>query len=172
MASANFVEVWLAKEGHANPVGLTYLEKIPAPHLQSLYGAMLAGVSYVLVGAGIPRFIPGILDRRSECLPVELKVDMKDATRDDDPYLRFDPGEFGRGQLPPVERPLFVGIVSSDILATMLVKRVESRVDGFIVEGPTAGGHNAPPRSKAGLNERGEPIFTWFGKLLNGHTPS
>ena len=51
---ANFVEVYLAREGHDHPVGINYLEKIQPPHLPSIYGAMLAGVSYVLMGAGIP----------------------------------------------------------------------------------------------------------------------
>jgi NAD(P)H-dependent flavin oxidoreductase YrpB (nitropropane dioxygenase family) len=37
--------------------------------------------------------------------------------------------------------------------------RLEARVDGFIVEAPTAGGHNAPPRGKLQLSERGEPIY-------------
>jgi nitronate monooxygenase len=32
-------------------------------------------------------------------------------------------------------------------------------VDGFVVEGPTAGGHNAPPRGAVQLNGRGEPIY-------------
>ena len=32
------------------------------PHLSSIYGAMLAGVGYVLMGAGIPLHIPGVLD--------------------------------------------------------------------------------------------------------------
>ena len=156
---SNFVEVWLAKKGHANPVGINFLEKIQAPTLPSLYGAMLAGVDHVLVGAGIPRAIPGILDRLAEGLPVEMKIDMKKATPEDDPYLRFDPAEYGGDPLPPIKRPHFLAIVASHVLATMLVRRVESRVDGFIIEGPTAGGHNAPPRVKAGLNERGEPIY-------------
>jgi nitronate monooxygenase len=30
---ANFVEVYLAREGHGNPVGINYLEKIQTPHL-------------------------------------------------------------------------------------------------------------------------------------------
>jgi nitronate monooxygenase len=59
---ANFVEVFLAKEGHSGQVGINYLEKIQLPTLPSLFGAMLAGVDYVLVGAGIPVAIPGILD--------------------------------------------------------------------------------------------------------------
>jgi len=156
---ANFVEVWLAREGHDNPVGINYLEKIQAPTLPSLYGAMLAGVRYVLIGAGIPRAIPGILDRLAEGLPVEMKVDVKDATSEDDPYVRFDPAEYSNGDLPPVRRPSFLAIVSSHVLATMLTRKVESKVDGFVVESPSAGGHNAPPRSKAGLSPEGEPIY-------------
>jgi nitronate monooxygenase len=61
--AANFVEVFLAKEGHGGRVGINFLEKIQFPTLASLYGAMLAGVDYVLMGAGIPRAIPGILDQ-------------------------------------------------------------------------------------------------------------
>ncbi len=159
LVAGNFVEVWLAKEGHNNPVGINYLEKIQAPTLPSLYGAMLAGVDYVLIGAGIPRAIPGILDRLAAGLPVEMKVDLKGATPDDDPFVRFDPIEYSSGDLPPVERPAFLAIVSSHVLATMLVRKVESRVDGFIVELPSAGGHNAPPRSKEGLSPEGEPIY-------------
>ena len=59
---SNFVEVFLAREGHKNPVGINFLEKVQMPHLASIYGAMLAGVGYVLMGAGIPLHIPGVLD--------------------------------------------------------------------------------------------------------------
>ena len=41
----------------------------------------------------------------------------------------------------------------------MLVRKASGRVDGFVIEGPTAGGHNAPPRGALRLNERGEPIY-------------
>lgn len=156
---SNFAEVWLAKQGHANPVGINYLEKIQAPTLPSLYGAALGGVDYVLVGAGIPRAIPGILDRLAAGLPVDMRVDMKGVKSEGDTHLRFDPMEYGRGVLPPIGRPDFLAIVASDVLATMLARKVESSVDGFVIEGPTAGGHNAPPRARTGLNERGEPIY-------------
>jgi len=43
-------------------VGINFLEKIQVPTPATLYGALLAGVDYVLVGAGIPRDIPGLLD--------------------------------------------------------------------------------------------------------------
>jgi nitronate monooxygenase len=156
---ANFVEVWLAKEGHTNPIGINFLEKIQAPTLPSLYGAMLAGVDYMLIGAGIPRAIPGILDALAAGQPVEMKVDVKKATAQDDQYLRFDPAEYGRGVLPPVDRPYFLAIVSSHVLATMLARKVEARIDGFIIEAPTAGGHNAPPRKRGVFTETGEPVY-------------
>ena len=50
---SNFVEVFLAKEGHSGRVGINYLTKIQLPTLPSLFGALLAGVDYVLMGAGI-----------------------------------------------------------------------------------------------------------------------
>ena len=60
---ANYCEVWLAKEGHEGAIGINLLEKVQLPNLASLYGAMLAGVDVVLMGAGIPREIPMVLDR-------------------------------------------------------------------------------------------------------------
>jgi len=66
IVAGNFAEIFLAKEGHDNPVGVNFLEKIQVTTLPSLYGAMLAGVDYVLMGAGIPRYIPGILDRLAD----------------------------------------------------------------------------------------------------------
>jgi len=44
LVAANFVEVYLAKEGHEGPVGINFLEKIQTPTLPSLYGAMLANM--------------------------------------------------------------------------------------------------------------------------------
>ncbi|MEI6712010.1 MAG: hypothetical protein WCK88_07805 [bacterium] len=48
---ANYAFVKMAKRGHNNPVSINYLEKIQMPHLTSIYGAMLAGVDYVTMGA-------------------------------------------------------------------------------------------------------------------------
>jgi NAD(P)H-dependent flavin oxidoreductase YrpB (nitropropane dioxygenase family) len=59
----------------------------------------------------------------------------------------------------PLKRPAFYAIVSSHTLATNLSRKATGKVDGFIVEGATAGGHNAPPRGALQLNERGEPIY-------------
>src|SRR5579864_7614688 len=71
---ANFVEVFLAREGHQNSVGINFLEKVRLPHLSSIYGAMLAGVGYVLMGAGIPLHIPGVLDAFAADRPAEYRL--------------------------------------------------------------------------------------------------
>ena len=66
---ASFVEVWLAKEGHDGQIGINVLTKVQFPNLAVLYGAMLAGVHFVLMGAGIPKDIPAVLDAFAEGLP-------------------------------------------------------------------------------------------------------
>ena len=156
---ANFTEVFLAKEGHKNPVGINLLHKIQFPNLTSLYGAMLAGVDYVLMGAGIPRDIPGILDKFAKHEPAEMKIPILGGPVKEDGILRFEPRSLSRKILPPLQRPLFLGIISSAVLASALALKCESRVDGFIVEGALAGGHNAPPRGTLSLNKRGEPVY-------------
>jgi nitronate monooxygenase len=157
---ANFVEVFLAREGHTNPVGINYLEKIQIPHLPSIYGAMLAGVSYVLMGAGIPLKIPGVLDKfvNHEMATYPLNVT---GAASDAHTMSFDPqAVIGLGpDAPPLIRPTFLAIIASDVLALTLHRRANGRVDGFIVEAPSAGGHNAPPRGTMQLDEKGEPIY-------------
>jgi len=74
--AANFVEVFLAKEGHQGAVGINLLTKVQLPTLASLYGAMLAGVDVVLMGAGIPREIPGALDLLAEHKEARIKLDV------------------------------------------------------------------------------------------------
>ncbi len=156
---ANFVEVALAREGHDNPVGINYLEKIQIPHLPSLYGAMLAGVEYVLMGAGIPLKIPGVLDRLANHESASYELQVTGAQDGDDTAITFVPRDFTEGELPPLLRPHFLAIVASNTLAVTLARKANGKVDGFVVEGPTAGGHNAPPRGKLQLNEAGEPIY-------------
>ncbi|MCA9047139.1 MAG: nitronate monooxygenase [Planctomycetaceae bacterium] len=156
---ANFVEVFLAKDGHEGIVGINYLEKIQTPTLLSLFGAMLAGVDYVLMGAGIPRAIPGVLDRLANGDTVEMPLNVIGAGSDDRFVTRFDPRKFSGDRIPWLERPKFLAIVASSSLASLLAKKSSGKVDGFVVEGPTAGGHNAPPRGKTDLNDRGEPIY-------------
>jgi len=159
---SNFVEIFLAKEGHQNPVGLNLLEKIQMPTMASIYGAMLAGVDFIIMGAGIPVQIPGILDKLANHLEVNYRVDVKGSTSDNDHRLGFDPRAIFSEAVEKIQkltRPSFLPIISSVVLAKSLIRRSTGKVDGFIVEGHTAGGHNAPPRGALTLDEKGEPIF-------------
>lgn len=158
---ANFVEVFLAREGHANPVGINFLEKVQLPHLASIYGAMLAGVGYVLMGAGIPLHIPGVLDAFADHRIGEYKLSVAGAlpAEGEDPTMRLDPADYTGGAFPSLTRPYFLAIVSSNTLAATMLRRANGKVNGLVVEGPTAGGHNAPPRGKLQLNAAGEPQY-------------
>jgi NAD(P)H-dependent flavin oxidoreductase YrpB (nitropropane dioxygenase family) len=157
VVAANFVEVFLAKEGHDGLVGVNYLEKLQMATPAATYGAMLAGVDCVLMGAGIPREIPGILDAFAEGREANEKL-LDGPPSSEVPAMTFDPDQvpYGAKQL---RRPAFLPIVSSDSLAAMLVRRSTGSVEGFVVEGSTAGGHNAPPRGKPVLDSIGQPVY-------------
>lgn len=159
--AANFVEVFLAREGHTNPVGINYLEKIQLPHLPSIYGAMLAGVSVVVMGAGIPLEVPGILDTLVNHESVSYPIQVGGMKCAEAYRMVFNPREFieDNMSLAALNRPAFLPIVSSDTLATMLLRRATGSIQGFVIEGPLAGGHNAPPRGKLQLSAAGEPVY-------------
>jgi NAD(P)H-dependent flavin oxidoreductase YrpB (nitropropane dioxygenase family) len=156
---ANFVEVNLAKHGHHGLIGINLLEKIQLPTIPSLCGAMLAGVDYVLMGAGIPRAIPGILDQLAQGQATRLKIDVQGAAADEEYFTEFDPTPYLKSAEQRLHRPKFLAIVSSATLAIALARKSSGRVDGFIVEGWTAGGHNAPPRGAMQIDAAGEPIY-------------
>jgi NAD(P)H-dependent flavin oxidoreductase YrpB (nitropropane dioxygenase family) len=155
---AAFVEVTLAKEGHTGPVGMNLLTKVQLPNLATLYGAMLARVDVILMGAGIPRDIPGVLDRLASHLSVELRLDVDGLQPGAAESFTLDPGAHWQPNAD-LHRPLFLPIISANSLATTLARKANGRVDGFVVEGPTAGGHNAPPRGEMRLSEQREPIY-------------
>jgi nitronate monooxygenase len=158
-AAACFAEVSLAKEGHDGLVGINLLEKVQLVTLPSLLGAMLADVDYVLVGAGIPRAVPGILDRLARGEPADLRLAVEGALPGEEFVARLDPREVLGDGVPALRRPRFVAIVASSTLATTLARKSTGRVDGFVVEGESAGGHNAPPRGPLQLSTRGEPVY-------------
>jgi len=157
--AANFVEVFLAKEGHSNPIGINLMEKVTLPNLASIYGAMLAGVDYVVMGAGIPREIPAVIDAYSKGEDASIRIYVEGADKDEEYRMHFSPKEIMGGYLTELSRPKFYAIVSSNILATTLVKKTKPPVDGLVIEHNTAGGHNAPPRVNGVLNENGEPVY-------------
>src|SRR5208283_120806 len=118
---SNFVEVFLAREGHKNPVGINFLEKVQMPHLASVYGAMLAGVGYVLMGAGIPLHIPGVLDAFAAQQAAEYRLAVAGAAQAQFANLaelmRLDRAEYAEGPLPSLPRPGFRAMVSSNTRA-------------------------------------------------------
>jgi nitronate monooxygenase len=156
---ASFIEVDLAREGHGGRVGINLLDKIRLPILPCLYGALLAGVDYVIMGAGIPLEIPGVLDQLAEHRGASLTVSVSgDSASAAAVRTHFDPALFECGPVP-LARPSFLAIISALSLAQVLLRRANGRVDGFVIEAPTAGGHNAPPRGAAPLDERGQPVY-------------
>lgn len=159
MVLGSFVEVFLAKRGHKGVVGINLLEKIQLPTIPTLFGAMLAGVDYVLMGAGIPRAIPGILNKLSRLEAAELPIAVAGSQSGETFTSPFDPAPYIQEGLKDLKRPTFLAIISSSSLAITLAKRCDPPVDGFVIEGDTAGGHNAPPRGGMTLDEKGEPIY-------------
>lgn len=160
--ASNFVEVFLAREGHSNPVGVNYLEKIQLPHLASIYGALLAGVAVVIMGAGIPLAIPKVLSALAIHAPAEYPINVVGLDGRNEIFnMIFDPAQFIEEgiSLPVLEIPDFLPVVSSESLASILLRKSGGGIDGLIVEGSVAGGHNAPPRGKTTYNDRGEPIY-------------
>jgi NAD(P)H-dependent flavin oxidoreductase YrpB (nitropropane dioxygenase family) len=154
---ANFAEVWLAKEGHDGVVGINFLEKVQMATPSAAYGAMLAGVDYVLMGAGIPAEIPQLLNKLAVHESCSLDLHVDGATKD---YtVGLDPEALTGGGLAALRRPIFLAIVSAHVLAAYLAREDSTRPDGFIVEGPMAGGHNAPARGRPVLDDDGQPVF-------------
>jgi NAD(P)H-dependent flavin oxidoreductase YrpB (nitropropane dioxygenase family) len=158
---AGFVEVFLAKSlaaGH--PVGINFLMKIPLPLVPTAYGAMLAGVDVVIGGAGSPKAIPGLLDRLSQHADVSIDVKVLYAKEGGLVPVAFSPrAAIAGGPRAPLARPRCLAIVASNDLAEDLAG-ASSPPDGFVIEGPSAGGHNAPPRGPPVRSDAGEPVYS------------
>ena len=158
LVAANFVEVWLAKQGHDGLIGINFLEKVQMATPASIYGAMLAGVDYVLMGAGIPSEIPRVIRELSRHEESRVSIDVENASIKY--YLSFDPALISGGAATVIKRPQFLAIISSHALAAYLNRDEEVRPDGFVVEGPSAGGHNAPPRGNTPVGQDGQSQFS------------
>jgi NAD(P)H-dependent flavin oxidoreductase YrpB (nitropropane dioxygenase family) len=154
----NFAHVWLAKEGHDGLVGINFLEKVQMATPSAALGAMVAGVDYVLMGAGIPREIPQLLTDFAAGRPGTLTIDVTDATRIHTSTI--DPVAVLGAHLPILKRPKFLAIISLHSLAGYLHRDESIRPDGFVVEGPVAGGHSAPPRGQLTLDDDGQPVYS------------
>lgn len=153
----NFVEVWLAKESHEGTIGINYMEKVQMATPAAALGALLAGVDYVLMGAGIPREIPHLLNELAAGREGRIAVDVHGS--DGLHTVGVAPADVLGSELPTMRRPKFLAIVSADILANYLARDEAIRPDGFIIEGSSAGGHNAPPRGRMILTDDGQPVY-------------
>ena len=157
LIASTFVEVWLAKEGHSGQVGMNLLEKIQLAIPAQIFGAMLAGVDYLLIGAGIPAQVPRVINSIVNGQSLTMKIDVGDTN--DKLVLNFDPAVINNVSYP-LSRPRFLAIVSSHALVSYLNKDVETKPDGYVIEYHVAGGHNAPPRGKNSTNAFGEAVYS------------
>ena len=142
--AANFAEVWLAKQS-GGKVGINFLTKLQMATPPAMFGAMLANVDAVIMGAGIPREIPKLMDDFAAGRVGSVGVDSIMPDGMPTPRLAFD-AEQTFGARPTLARPPFLAIVTSETLAGYLARSSETRPDAFVVEHHSAGGHNAPPR--------------------------
>lgn len=162
--AASFVFVWLAKEGHTGKISANDLEKLQMTHLYHQFGAMLAGVDCVTMGAGIPDQIPYVLDAYANRRPASYRVTVEGHPKGFE-TMTFDPVAFFGNNYPCLRRPKFLPIVTTHNLAEILIVRLAKKrggdhgIDGFVIEKPIAGGHNARPRGQFEYNEKGEPIY-------------
>lgn len=155
---ANFAQIWLAKEGHPGSIAVNFLEKVQMPHIFALYGAMLAGVDMVVVGAGLPIQFPDIIERLARGERVSYKIPFaNDSSKE--VQISFDPESIMGKDLDSLERPDFMAIISLPIAGKIILEKTDGKVDCFTVEGPRAGGHNARPRGELVLTADGEPVY-------------
>ena len=142
---ANFVEVWLAKEGHDGLVGINFLHKIQMTTAASVLGAMLAGVDYIIMGAGIPREMPKLIRSIAKLEVGSVPVDVIGGSAQ---VTTINPIDFVPAGTV-IKKPKFLAIISVDVLGAYLARDEETRPDGFIIEHNSAGGHNAPQIGRA-----------------------
>ena len=155
---SSYTEVHLAKRGTDGAIGINFLEKIQLATPASIFGAILAGVDYILMGAGIPSDIPQLIRDLIDGEKIAFKIKVEGA--DETHLLTFDPSIIQGVDFQSLHQPKFLAIVSSHILANYLARDGVTRPDGFVIEGPTAGGHNAPPRAKDFITSEGQVAFT------------
>lgn len=156
-----FAEVWLAKQGHDGKIFINFLNKIELPLIYAMYGAMLAGVDGVVVGAGNPEGLAAICTRLAEHEPVTRGLSVLYRETGEEFVLSFDPRQVagGRCTQTPLERPAFLAIVSLQDLVTVLAASASEPPDGYIIEHHTAGGHNAGPLGPLHRDDLDQPIY-------------
>ena len=161
LIATGFAEVWLAREGHAGKIFINFLKKVELPLVYTMYGAMLAGVDGVLVGAGNPEGLPATCSRLAnhETVTSDLLVLYRETGEVF--TVPFDPRRVADGRLAqkPLRRPAFLAIVSLENLVQALAQSTSQAPDGFVIEHHTAGGHNAGPQGPLVKDELGQPRY-------------
>ncbi len=110
---AAFAEVFLAREGHDGLVGMHMSGKLRLPLLPTLFGAMLAGVDY-LVLSRFPEGLSAALDALREGAPASLPLEVEGANGSGKSYVcGFDPATIGFGDVPPLKRPALLAVVDT-----------------------------------------------------------
>ena len=155
-----YAEAYLARIG-AGPngkTGLNLLTKLDRPNMHVLAGAMMGGIDVAIMGAGIPDQIPELIHKikHNQGEPILHGIH----TQGQGPSRFAMPLDLGRyaPDLDTMNHPAFLAIITHHDLARRMSEQ-EFAPDGYVIEAPTAGGHNAPPRGSA-KNERGEPVYT------------
>ena len=135
---------------------------------------MLAGVGYVLMGAGIPLEIPAALAALSGHQPASLSVrgrrrrsERRRPHRLRSGGARIGPGRRSRSRCPTSSR----SSPRSRWRRSCSSALRDRLVDGFIVEAPAAGGHNAPPRGAAALRRQRPAALRTARRGRSGEAP-
>lgn len=161
LIATGFAEVWLAKEGQSGQIFINFLNKIELPLIYVMYGAMLAGVDGVVVGAGNPDGLPALCSRLAHHDAVTRDLSVLYQQAGETFTINFDPRQICAGALTrkPLKRPAFLAIVTLHDLAQALASSPSEAPDGFIIENHTAGGHNANPVGPLHCDALGQPIY-------------
>ncbi len=156
-----FAEVWLAKIGHSGKIFINFLKKIELPLVFAMYGAMLAGVDGIVVGAGSPEGLPYLCSKLARHEAVSIDIPMLYRESGESFQIEFDPKTILNGNLTqlPIARPAFLAIASLAPLVQALAQSPTGAPDGFIIEHHTAGGHNAGPQGPMLKDDFGQPQY-------------
>lgn len=146
--AAAFVEVRLAKRGDDSAmVGIDCRSTNPISIPATIYGAMLAGVDVVLVGADLAaaREVPRLLDELATGHRGSLGVDVLGAPAD--AYrTAFDAREVFGGVTGALRRPALVTVVDPADVVAWVTGDPATAPDGLVVAGSASGGHAGADR--------------------------
>lgn len=157
-----YAAVCLAKqrsEGRGR-IGINVMEELENTIPATMLGAMMAKVDVIAIGAGIPSGEKSNIKTLARGEHLSYPLSVMNATKKYS--IELDPEYYTNGEYV-VSDPDMLAIVSLDVL----VKRLKSETippDGYVIEGPSAGGHNAPPRQK-GAREYGNKDYADLEKI-------